>query len=71
MQQVFTYQLENIAVGAAMAYSLAGLLGLGVLAGLSYQGAQLLYVGSWVDVDPPAHGIVIGNQAVAPLFGGV
>ena len=54
-----------------MAHGFARLLGLGVFAGLTDQCAQLLHIGGGAGVDPLAQRVVIGDQAVAPLFGGV
>ena len=46
LHQLLAYDLENIAVGTAMAQGFARLFGLGIFAGLADQGAQLLAVGA-------------------------
>ena len=67
--QLLAHQLEDLAVGLALARRFAGRAGLHVLAGLAHQGAQLLGVGRGVGFDPAAERVVVGNQAVAPAFG--
>ena len=74
--ELFAHQLEDLAVSAALARGQSMGDGRlvrrrGVLARLADQGAQLLRIGAGELLYPVAEDLVIGDQAVAPLFGPV
>src|SRR5687767_263927 len=70
--KLLPHQLEDLAVGTAMAWRQAFgdgfLVGLHVLARLTNQGPQLLRIGIRVLPQPLVQGIFLGDEVVAPFL---
>jgi hypothetical protein len=69
MLKLISHDLENVSVGATVAYCGTWLFWLCILAGLPNQGTQLLCVGVSMGGQPGAKGVVVEQQAVTPEFG--